>query len=204
MKVKIISGGQTGADRGALEAAFKLGRPYGGWVPRGGRAEDGVVPTHFELWEHPSSDYPPRTYANVRDSDATLLVSRLPLQQGSRLTQRLCHDMERPLLVLNAHNVLDPSKRPGELGYVRRWLPQLARWIKDCSRCGGAGELYDQLGTGVAPKKCSACRGPESPHLTLNVAGSRESSVPGLQAAVSDLVERLLVWADGSWSCSTL
>ena len=70
MKFKIVSGGQTGVDRAGLEAAIALGLPYGGWVPKGHLAEDGMVPMKYAgMQEHTSSNYAVRTKANVRDSD---------------------------------------------------------------------------------------------------------------------------------------
>ncbi len=155
--MKIVSGGQTGADRGALIAAKKLGLPYGGWVPKGRKAEDGCVPLEFDqLQEHPSADYPPRTYANVRDSDATLLVARMPLKGGSSLTLRYVRELNRPVLSLDARTVLDRGQHLYLISCVHSWV--VGRMVK-----------------------------------TLNVAGSRESSVPGLQAAVAELIEQVLM-----------
>ena len=90
MKFKIVSGGQTGVDRAGLEAAIALGLPYGGWVPKGRLAEDGAVPPRYVgMQEHTSSNYAVRTKANVRDSDATLIiVPSLPLSGGTMLTLR--------------------------------------------------------------------------------------------------------------------
>ena len=90
MKFKIVSGGQTGVDRAGLEAAIALGLPYGGWVPKGRLAEDGVVPLKYVgMQEHTSSNYAVRTKANVRDSDATLIIApSLPLSGGTMLTLR--------------------------------------------------------------------------------------------------------------------
>jgi hypothetical protein len=74
---KIVSGGQTGADRGALDAALECGIETGGWVPKGRLAEDGVIPEKYMgLKEAPSKEPAVRTTLNVRDSDATLIVSR--------------------------------------------------------------------------------------------------------------------------------
>jgi hypothetical protein len=69
---RLVSGGQTGVDRAALDVALKLGIPCGGWCPRGRQAEDGVIPARYPLAETPSEGYSERTRWNVRDADATL------------------------------------------------------------------------------------------------------------------------------------
>lgn len=87
---KIISGGQTGADQGALKAALSLGLKTGGWMPKGFRTEDGPRPDlakRYGLVEHSSSTYPPRTLSNVMASDGTLIFGN-PYSPGCRLTRR--------------------------------------------------------------------------------------------------------------------
>jgi hypothetical protein len=75
--IKIISGVQTGVDRGALEAALDLDFPYGGYVPKGRRSEDGIVPLEFAaMTDDTRKDYLHRTELNVINSDATLILSR--------------------------------------------------------------------------------------------------------------------------------
>lgn len=94
--VKIISGGQTGADRGGLDAAIQLGLAHGGWCPRGRGAEDGRVPAIYDLRETPSANYPQRNEWNVRDSDATIIFIHLYETPGSRLTGQIARKLERP------------------------------------------------------------------------------------------------------------
>ena len=84
---KIISGGQTGADRAALDAAIKLDLAHGGWVPKGRRAEDGIIPATYQLQEMRTSSYPRRTEKNVLEADGTLIFSHGSLTGGSRLTR---------------------------------------------------------------------------------------------------------------------
>src|SRR5687768_672118 len=86
--MKLISGGQTGADRAALDVALELGIDHGGWVPKGRSAEDGPLPGRYRVRETPSEDRAERTKRNVADSDATLLISHGPLTGGSELTRR--------------------------------------------------------------------------------------------------------------------
>ncbi len=96
-----MSGGQTGVDRAALDVALALAIPHGGWCPRGRRAEDGVIPPRYRLRETPSPHYAQRTAWNVRDSDATLVLSRPPLRGGTALTVRLARTLHRPCLILD-------------------------------------------------------------------------------------------------------
>ncbi len=86
---KIISGGQTGADRAALDVALKLGISHGGWIPKGRKAEDGPLPDKYQLREMPTGSYPKRTEQNVLDSDGTLIIARGKLTGGSDLTRKM-------------------------------------------------------------------------------------------------------------------
>lgn len=94
-----MSGGQTGADRAALDWAVGHDVPHGGWCPAGRRAEDGVIAAQYRLQETPEHGYEQRTRWNVRDSDATLIVSLSPeLTGGSLATRQWAEKMERPCL----------------------------------------------------------------------------------------------------------
>ncbi len=84
---KIISGGQTGADRAALDFAIANGMPYGGWLPKGRKTEDGTLDPKYNLMEMPTADYPKRTERNVLDADGTVIVSHGLLTGGSALTR---------------------------------------------------------------------------------------------------------------------
>lgn len=100
---KVISGGQTGCDRAALDAAMELGIPVGGYVPLGRLAEDGRVPDRYPLEELPTADYPARTRRNVEHSDGTLILlgRREDLRGGTLLTLRTCERMRRPFAVVD-------------------------------------------------------------------------------------------------------
>jgi len=89
MLKKIISGGQTGADRAALDAAIELGIPHGGWIPKGRITEDGLLPDKYKLKEMVIDSYPARTEQNVIDSDGTLIVSHGKLTGGSAYTRKM-------------------------------------------------------------------------------------------------------------------
>jgi len=97
----IVSGGQTGADRAALDWAIAHRLPHGGWCPAGRRAEDGRIPRRYRLRETPSADYGQRTRWNVRDSDATVILARASvLAGGSRLTARHAARLGKPWIHL--------------------------------------------------------------------------------------------------------
>jgi hypothetical protein len=102
---RLVSGGQTGADRAALDAAMALGLAVGGWCPRGRAAEDGPIAEHYPLTETDASDSAVRTQQNVLDSDGTLIIAFGPLTGGSALTEQLAHRHRRPVLVIDANQV---------------------------------------------------------------------------------------------------
>lgn len=113
----IISGGQTGVDRAALDVAAECHLPVGGWCPRGRRAEDGRIPDHYPLRETESADYAVRTEYNVRDSDATLILAVGPLSGGTALTKQLAEQWRKPLRVVDLQN-------PPPVGPVIQWLQE--------------------------------------------------------------------------------
>ena len=99
---RIVSGGQTGADRAALDAAMELGLETGGWVPRGRWAEDGRVPDRYpNMRETPSADPSQRTAHNVRDSDGTVVFSHGDVSGGTKWTMDVAADLRKPLLHLD-------------------------------------------------------------------------------------------------------
>jgi putative molybdenum carrier protein len=98
---RIVSGGQTGADRAALDWAIAHDIAHGGWCPRGRRAEDGVIGPRYRLTETPGEVYEERTEANVRDSDGTVILTiELALAGGSRRTAELADQLGKPWLHL--------------------------------------------------------------------------------------------------------
>ena len=116
--MRIVSGGQTGVDRAALDVARELGIPHGGWCPKGRRAEDGPLPAHYALTETPSDGYIERTTWNVRDSDATLILTIGTPNGGTLQTQQDAQRLKKPCLVVDLSKPTDP------LPMIRHWLSE--------------------------------------------------------------------------------
>jgi hypothetical protein len=95
---KIVSGGQTGVDRAALDAALAHDLPVDGWCPQGRRAEDGSIPDRYPLRETPSGEYAQRTAWNARDSDGTLIIAPGPLGGGTAVTKIEAEKRGKPVL----------------------------------------------------------------------------------------------------------
>lgn len=117
---RVISGGQTGADRAALAAARAAGIATGGWMPRGFRAQDGPRPEFAELYgmkEHASDRYPPRTALNVKESDATLRFATDWESPGEVLTQNMCKRYGRVQFDVTPGGSIAPAD-------VAEWLVQ--------------------------------------------------------------------------------
>jgi tRNA nucleotidyltransferase (CCA-adding enzyme) len=160
--LKLISGGQTGADRAGLDAALRHGIAAGGYCPRGRRAEDGTIPPRYPLMETDSPDYAVRTRMNVRKADGTLILNLGALDGGTRLTAEYAAKRNKPYLVVNldsknhtpAHvadwlakhdismlNIAGPreSKRPGIYRIALAFLELLLRILS--SRAGKETQL---------------------------------------------------------------
>src|SRR5207247_1854205 len=107
MITRIVSGGQTGVDRAALDVALELGVPCGGWCPQGRRAEDGRIDERYPLRETPWDGYPQRTEWNVRDTDGTLVLTLGKPDRGTALTVRLERSKKKPCLVIDLGGNVD-------------------------------------------------------------------------------------------------
>ena len=101
----IFSGGQTGVDRAALDAALAAGTPCGGWCPAGRLAEDGVLPEHYPLREVANGGYRERTRANVLGSDGTLVIHAGELEGGTAQTAGFCRAHGKPCLLIDSNAV---------------------------------------------------------------------------------------------------
>jgi len=144
---KIISGGQTGVDRAALDFALAHQIPCGGWCPRGRIAEDGPIAAHYPLRETPDREYRQRTQYNVRDSDGTLILSSGPIEGGTAATSGYARDLDKPYLVLDLDSVID--------------MDDVCDWL-----------LRNQI-------------------RVLNIAGPRESKVPGIHDRTANFLNTL-------------
>ena len=118
VRMKIISGGETGADRAALDVALALGIPHGGSVPKGRWAEDGAISPQYDVIETATTDIKERTERNVLDSDGTLLVTQGPPTSGSALTRSFATQHGRPLLPIN----LDVISSDAAVTQIIDWL----------------------------------------------------------------------------------
>ena len=117
MVVKVISGGQSGADRAGLDAAMEAGIPVGGYCPKGRLTEDGTVPDKYPLIELTKGGYPARTERNVVESDGTLILNVGKLSGGTRLTQDCTRKHGKPCLVVQLDH--EPETAP-----VLQWVKE--------------------------------------------------------------------------------
>lgn len=148
MITKIVSGGQTGVDRAALDVALELEIPCAGWCPKHRRAEDGRIPERYPLIEAESANYAARTALNVKDSDGTLILSTGKLTGGTALTRDFAVRYGKPVLVIDLGQ--EPDFEPVE------------QWVSN------------------------------NRIRTLNVAGPRESSQPGIHGRAVTFLQNLL------------
>jgi hypothetical protein len=150
---KIISGGQAGVDRAALDVGLELGIRIGGWCPRGRKAEDGPIPDRYPLLETATADYRQRTWQNIHDAHATLILDTVAdhteLTGGTKLTFRLANEFGS---TGGIGLFLADIRNPQYVGLVREWLRE----------CRSAVGMFG---------------------FVLNVAGPRESKRPGIYAA---------------------
>ncbi len=116
---KIVSGGQTGVDRAALDVAILLGLEHGGWCPLGRRAEDGVIPRKYQLQELQTPMYHVRTEQNVVDSDGTLILFFETCSGGTALTERLAKKHGKPVHLVDLNELLNTTE-------IQSWIQQNA------------------------------------------------------------------------------
>ena len=136
--IKIISGGQSGVDRAALDFALENQVPCGGWCPKGRLAEDGRIHKRYPLRETDNTDYRIRTKANVQDSDGTLIIYIDKLGNGTALTKQIAERLNKPCILISLDKAFAVK------------IEELHSWME-------VNEIK-----------------------TLNIAGPRESSNPGI------------------------
>ena len=146
MLKKIISGGQTGVDRAALDVAMRLGIAHGGWVPKGRLAEDGPLPTYYKLEEMPTDEYPARTEKNVQDSDGTLIISRGTPTGGTEYTRKMVLKHGKQLLHIDLAMGQQPTTA-AEL--INAWIQMNQIEILNVAgpRASGDPTLYNEAAT---------------------------------------------------------
>ena len=132
-KPSIVSGGQTGVDRIALDWAIEHGCPHGGYCPKGRIAEDGVIPRRYNLMETKSSKYPIRTRLNIIHSDGTLILSPLPLTGGTALTAKYAEEEGKAIFAIS------PGFEQGDLHALHSFLA-----IRDSCKLNVAGPRLSQ------------------------------------------------------------
>ena len=112
---KIISGGQTGTDQGALDAALELNHPCGGWCPKGRQSETGPIPKKYPLKVHNSAGYRARTETSAHESDGTLIFTHGKPIGGTKLTIDLFHKYKKPVFIVDFHS--DPVHKITEQAF---------------------------------------------------------------------------------------
>lgn len=130
---QIVSGGQTGVDRAALDIAIRYNIPHGGWCPKGRLAEDGTLPPQYNLEETDSATWDERTRLNIRDSDATLvLINALPVRvtDGTQLTISEAKRINKPLLVIDIpHSVILDNQKLLHLNHMDAVVAYVSNWL---------------------------------------------------------------------------
>jgi hypothetical protein len=196
---KIISGGQTGADRAALDVAIEVGIPHGGSVPKGRKTEKGALPTKYRLQEMPTADYPKRTEQNVITSDGTLIISHGELTGGSDFIRQMAEKHGKPLMHVDASKV--SSDAAVEL--IKAWISGSQvkvlnvagpRASKDPKIYGTTEKLLTKVIQSFFPKTVD-----EAVKILLDgmplkdkgkIANSEEADLSGLHLSLGSLIRR--------------
>ncbi|HYK46775.1 MAG TPA: putative molybdenum carrier protein [Parafilimonas sp.] len=147
--MKIISGGQTGVDRAALDVALELHIECGGFCPKGRKSEDGMIPEKYPLIETATEEYSERTRLNIKEADATFVLIDRQADKGALLTIELCKTHNKKLMEADLSGRVDDK--------------QVVQWI-----------LNNKI-------------------TILNIAGSRETSSPGIYEKAYRLLRKVMI-----------
>ena len=140
---KIVSGGQTGADQAALDAALKYNIPHGGWIPKGRLTENGPLPDKYQLAEMVSDNYPERIEQNVIDSDGTVIISHGKLSGGSAYTQKMAKKHTKPCI----HIDLDQTHGFQAISDIHSWVIENDIEVLNVAgpRASKDSKIYDEV-----------------------------------------------------------
>ena len=183
--LKVISGGQTGVDRGALDAALAFEVECGGWCPAGRLAEDGTIPKRYPVMELANAGYAERTARNVADSDGTLIISNGEPIGGTRETVDRCIEMRKPYLIIDCASMS-----------VEEAIEAAAEFVKNLSsrpdaRDLSVGQVISEHSRGSSVRAGLALSA-RLGMTVLNVAGPRASQWPEGHNTAQQIVSGVL------------
>src|SRR5438309_2663708 len=177
--LKVISGGQTGVDRGALDAALALQVECGGWCPAGRLAEDGTIPERYPVMELANAGYAERTARNVADSDGTLIISNGEPVGGTRETVDRCIEMRKPHLIIDCASMS-----------VEETIEAATEFVKSLSSRADARDL--SVGQVISEHSRGSSPSARLGMTVLNVAGPRASQWPESHNTAQQIVSGVL------------
>ena len=196
---KIISGGQTGADRAAVDIAIAFGIDRGGWVPKGRKTEKGRLPARYKLREMPTAEYPKRTEQNVIDSDGTLIVSHGELAGGSDFTRQMAEKHGKPWMHVDASKI----SLEAAVELIKAWLSGSQvkilnvagpRASKDPKIYETTEKLLTRLIQSLSPKSLEEAVEVRMDGMPLKdkakIANSEEAYLSGLHLTLGSLIRR--------------
>jgi hypothetical protein len=178
--LKVISGGQTGVDRGTLDAALALEVECGGWCPAGRLAEDGMIPERYPVMELTDGGYAERTAQNVADSDGTLVISNGKPIGGTRETVERCVEMQKPFLIIDC-----------KLVTINQAIDLALRFV--CQLCSRANPRdLTNVRTRLTAERAPDRRRDLGRTIVLNVAGPRASQWQEGHALTYQIISAIL------------
>lgn len=148
--LKIISGGQTGVDRAALDVALRHGIECGGWCPAGRLDEFGKIPDYYPIQELQDGSFTERTLQNVKDSDGTVIIYPVELRGGTEQTVRFCVELKRPdelidaskLSAEGAAKLIGDFVRKNKIGILNVAGPRQSEWPEGYAYASRAVDIF--------------------------------------------------------------